>query len=194
MYTAPVSNPFRVARVTKRLKEIDPSLACIWIPVAVIERDVEENIQRVQGRHALVCYYKDNDPLYQLAIVAGEALPYDLLGWFTTDVTVSTAPAVDCDEMMPVIETWLGKMDNQGHGSLKSRMQKIYEHNLDMQVKREQEFADDVGQHAGEEYRQNIRAASRPGAVPLVQGADFGIKSGEQKNLGHAKRHLNRGN
>lgn len=145
--------PEREDRVRRELQAHDPRLDITWNPVAVVVRDVNEDVESYYGRYALIYWLSDNDPLVAYARRTGQKGLYQNLGWFCKDVTNAETDPVPPDELLPRVFEWLGAMDNERE-NWRQRVREVEEANRQLYESQKRDFRDEAVQRALEMRRQ----------------------------------------
>lgn len=152
----PMPMPEREATVRERLKEIDRSLDIKWFETAVFN----ERLDRYEGRYGLIVTWPPSDPRWKLYREGEIGEPFDLLGWFCTDLERADSVPVEPQAMWQKIRELLGRCDNTNQ-PWKQRMAEAFERNAERRKEVRNEALDEVEQRLVEEYYGPHGPASR---------------------------------
>jgi hypothetical protein len=128
--------------IREKLKAMDELLDIMWFPHAAMD----ERSGELEGRYALVCKWPQGDGRWELYQKGQNELPYDIFGWFTSDMDVNS-PAVSPDAIENMVLEKLHQCDDQriSHGK---RMGQILEKNRKLREDRKKDIVDQAGQIA----------------------------------------------
>lgn len=135
----PEPNEATEARVREQLQSMDSLLDIKWFPQAVYNPKHKD----LEGRYALVCKWPQGDPRWELHQTGEIELPFDRLGWFTTDIQDPEATPVAPDSIENKVMELLSKCDGTKMPHLK-RMIQVVEKNKQVTKERQKGILDQV--------------------------------------------------
>lgn len=135
------------ARIRTVLLAIDPLLDLRWFPFAIFN----ENVEKYEGRYALICRWAQGDPRYELLNKGeiGEQDAVDIIGWFCEDRNDAETTPVEVEAVENLALELLASCDNSRTPAIE-RMRAISAKNVKARRERKQEVLD-VGQEAAEQ-------------------------------------------
>lgn len=135
----PEPNQETEARVREQLQNLDSLLDIKWFPHAVYNPRYKD----LEGRYALVCKWPQGDPRWELFQKGEIELPYDRLGWFTTDIQDPESIPVAPDSIHNKVMELLSKCDGTKQPHL-ARMAQVVDRNAKVAKERQKEVLDQV--------------------------------------------------
>lgn len=126
-------------RVRTTLQNLDSLLDIKWFPQAIFNPRYKD----FEGRYALVCKWPQGDPRWELFQKGEIDLPYDRLGWFTTDIQDPESIPVAPDSIENKVMELLAKCDGSKQPHL-ARMAQVVDKNSKAAKNRQKEILDQV--------------------------------------------------
>jgi hypothetical protein len=130
-------------RVRVMLKSMDELLDIKWFPYAVFNPKYND----FEGRYGLICKWPQGDKRWSLFQSGEINEPFDMFGWFCTDIHDADSMPVSPDSIESKVLDLLGKCDADRIPHTQ-RMKQVLGKNAEVRRKRVAEVADQAGEIA----------------------------------------------